>query len=92
MSQPFAFRLHSSEITPLLDTARARQPQRRRRSVTHAQRLDRREAFAPDASAISQGSTTALARIASQKSVLSFAAAFGRLVLTFHALSNRDEH
>jgi hypothetical protein len=47
---------------------------------------DRREAFAALPTAVPQNRAPAFAGIAAQKAVLSLAANFRRLILTFHAM------
>jgi hypothetical protein len=52
---------------------------------------NRREAFAAHSTPVPQDGATALARIAAQKAVLSSAANFRRLILTFHAMTQLND-
>jgi hypothetical protein len=50
--------------------------------------LNGRQTFAPDAAAVAQGGAAASGAFAREKTMLPFAAAFGRLILSFHKFKN----
>jgi hypothetical protein len=86
VNQPLAVLPHAGKIPALLDAHCAAKLQPGR--LGGHGRSNRREALATLAAAIAQGGAPAFGAFAGQETMLPHAAAFGRLILSFHKINS----